>query len=358
MAVVISKLAVLLSANTARFQKGMTQAENRTQRMSKRVNKLSSTLTIAAGAAFALATRQALRYAGAMKQAFMRTLDLIDQQTKMARQLGLSQEAMAGLTLQAGRAGVQNRKLQLGLQRMTRRIAEAAQGLGEAQGALNTLGLDARELARLSPDRQFARIAEAMAQVRNRGEQVRLSFKLFDSEGVELLRLLDDGQAGIDASVQRARDLGLALSKLETRSVEVLKDTFQDTRDILQGIANTLTVKIAPFVTGFLKRVNRDLQDINTLVQVIFENELFTRKIPLLDANRQLNELLGSVPKLPDSTSQTVPVEDASVGKTLNELVSIVDRIAGAVELMPAPLFTVANDFVLLGRYGGMRGTP
>ena len=78
----------------------------------------------------------------------------VDELGKVSDKLGISTERLAGLQHAAELTGNSTRNLNLGLQRMVRRVAEAAEGTGEAQNALAELGLDAKELAQLSPDHQ------------------------------------------------------------------------------------------------------------------------------------------------------------------------------------------------------------
>ena len=364
MAIVISKLAVLLTAQTAQFLSRMDKAETKTRSFGRSAKKMNLALSAAIGAGVGLAVRQLARYGASIEQAIKKSAALIDQQTKMARQLGLSQSALAGLTRQARFAGVEQRKLQLGLQRMTRRVAEAARGTGEAQEAIATLGLDAQSLARLSPDKQFMRIADAMGNVHSQGEKVRLSFKLFDSEGVELLRLMEGGSNAIAQFVEEAKALNLGLTRLETSRIERMQDAFADMQDTVQGMANTLTVKLAPIITMMTERVTRDLKDINFLIQAITERSLFTRQIPLLDFNRSLNRLfeLFSGFSLGGASSPTAsPIPSGIATETVDLLRKLVQQNAQLIEsqnLEVGTLRTLVQDTKRLANFNMTGSLP
>lgn len=101
-------------------------------------------------------------FSGAAIRAIVATTDKID---KFSLRLGISREKLSELKFAGEQTGVEFNQLTMGLQRMTRRIAEAAQGTGEAKAALAELGLSARELSTLSPDEQFMKITEAMQGV-------------------------------------------------------------------------------------------------------------------------------------------------------------------------------------------------
>ena len=80
--------------------------------------------------------------------------------------------------------------MDLALRKMSRRIQEAAQGTGAASVALQRLGLDAQELAKLTPDEQFLALADAMKSTRSHAERLQHTMALFESEGMPLVNTL------------------------------------------------------------------------------------------------------------------------------------------------------------------------
>ena len=141
----------------------------------------------------------------------------IDSLAKTADKLGLTTEALQLLRYQGEQSGVSINTMDMALQRMTRRVAEAAQGTGEAKGAIKELGLSAAELAAMSPDQQFKAIAEAMKGVAAQGDKVRLAMKLFDSEGVALVNTLVSDLTKVEA---RFDSLGVSITRQQAAIVE------------------------------------------------------------------------------------------------------------------------------------------
>ena len=77
-----------------------------------------------------------------------RSLDATDSLAKTASKIGTTTEALSKLQYAAQLTGVEQNTLNMAMQRFTRRAAEAAQGTGEAKGALRELGVDANKLQR------------------------------------------------------------------------------------------------------------------------------------------------------------------------------------------------------------------
>ncbi len=172
-------------------------------------------------------------------------LAVIDSTAKVSDKLGISTEALAAMHLQAERSGVATNTMNMALQRMVRRLSEAAQGTGEAQGALKELNLGAVELAKLSPDKQFAAIAEKMKDVNNQGDKVRLAFKLFDSEGVSLINTLNGGAAAAKDAQDFVAKYGVAISRLDAAKIEAVNDKWGDANKAIDGLVNTLTISLS-----------------------------------------------------------------------------------------------------------------
>jgi hypothetical protein len=173
-----------------------------------------------------------------------------DALQKQADKLGVTARQLAALQLAGRLTGVQNEKLTLGLQRLTRRVAEAAQGTGEAQGALKELGLDAGRLATLPLDEQFSAIATAMAGVTSQSNEIRLGFKLFDSEGVDLIRTLRLGAEQLQKIERDTIAWNAALSEVDSRRIEDAQNEIERARTALSGIGNTLAVAFSAAIGG------------------------------------------------------------------------------------------------------------
>jgi hypothetical protein len=169
----------------------------------------------------------------------------IDALGKTADKLGTTTEALAGYRHAAELSGVASNTADMALQRMTRRLAEAAQGTGEAKAALKELGLDAKRLAGMGPTKAFADIAEKMKGVKNQADRVRLSFKLFDSEGVALVNTLKLGKVGLADAAAEAEKLGIAISRVDAAKVEKANDAFTKMAGAFKGFGNTIVTNFA-----------------------------------------------------------------------------------------------------------------
>lgn len=195
----------------------------------------------------------------------------IDSLAKTADKLGIATEDLAALRFAAEQTGVQTNTLDMALQRMTRRVAEASRGTGEAVGALKELGLSAQELNNLSPDETFRRIAGAMEGVPNQSDRVRLAFKLFDSEGVALVNTLAAGEQGLEDFAKQAEELGITLSRVDAKMVEDANSAIDRTSAILRGVGQQFTVQLAPVIEAFADKINDAAKETNNFQGVFID---------------------------------------------------------------------------------------
>ena len=236
----IGTLVTNLKVKTASFTKGMRKGKRGLSSFSKSVQ---STNRMLKGLAAAMAGFFALR---ALKRFVTDALKTIDVTAKVSDKLGIATEKLIGLRRAAKLTGVATVTLDMALQRMVRRVSEAAMGTGEAQSALKALGVDAQKLNAMTVDQQFSTLAEAMSKVTSQSDKVRLSFKLFDSEGVALVNTLSLGADGLARVQKESEQLGSTFDRIEAAKVEAANDAFATMGEKLQGLSNTLAIGLAP----------------------------------------------------------------------------------------------------------------
>ncbi len=243
----IGKLTAILSLNSARFTKGLTKSR---KRLSKFGRGIGSSLKGAIRALTSFKTLRAGAAVGGVGLFITKTIAAIDKTGQFGKRIGVAAGQLAGLQHAAASAGVKAETVNMALQRMTRRVAEAAVGTGEAQGAIIQLGLSAKSLAALSPDKQLYRIADAMRSVKTQGERVRLAFKLFDSEGVSLVAMLGGGSAALRKFQEDAERLGLALDENAYRKAGKAAIALDRLQKLFRGIGQTLAIELTPYITA------------------------------------------------------------------------------------------------------------
>jgi hypothetical protein len=188
------------------------------------------------------------------------SLSATNSLAKTASKIGTTTEALGALRYAAELTGVSTTTMDMALQRFTRRTAEAAQGMGEAKGAIRELGLNAQELNRMPLDKRMIVLADAFSGVKSESDRLRLAFKLFDSEGAALVNTLSQGGDGLREMLGEARMLGLTMSSSAAKGVEDTVDAFTKLQSLFKGVRDQTVGALAPAIEMLVERFTAFLQ--------------------------------------------------------------------------------------------------
>lgn len=223
-----------------RAQKIEEQRQERLNRLYRRGRLIMiGTATATAG----LAARSFVR-------SFKDQVDQVDKLNKVTEKLGISTEMLTRLQFTAGQvSGLSADQVSKGLEKMVRRVSEAAAGTGEAKEALKEIGLDAIELEAMSPDQAFISIARAMDKVADEGQRVRLATKLFDDEQAGLHTTLKLSNKELERMFKLSDSIGNTLSDFEADRMSEAKDAIDAMTKAWEGMSRELATGVAPAVT-------------------------------------------------------------------------------------------------------------
>lgn len=177
-----------------------------------------------------------------------------DAIAKTARKLGLGVEELQKWRFAADRSGIASNTFDMALQRFTRRAREAADGTGEARGALQFLGIELKdgEGNLRSRTELLDDIGEAMKNIEDPSLRMRVAFKLFDSEGVSMVNMLTQGKEGMQQLRKEAEELGLITEENAARS-EAYVDQLTNFMQVIKSLKDSVIGELLPGMTAWLK---------------------------------------------------------------------------------------------------------
>jgi hypothetical protein len=197
--------------------------------------------------------------AGGLTLLVRQSLLATDALSKTASKIGTTTEALSGLQYAGKLTGVEVNVMNMALQRFSRRASEAAQGTGEAKGAIRELGIDARELVKLPLDERMLVLADAFQGVQSESDKLRIAFKLFDSEGAALVNTLSQGRGALAEMLGEAKALGVVMSSEAAQGVEDANDEFLKLNSIFKGILDQTTAALAPALKFIVESISKSL---------------------------------------------------------------------------------------------------
>lgn len=164
-----------------------------------------------------------------------------DTLDKMSKRTGLSAEALSELGFAAEQSGANLEAVETSVRRMQKTLTDAADGTKAAADAFAALGLSVGDLAGLSPEQQFERIAGRLNGILDPTRKAALAMEIFGRSGTALLPMLGD----MEALRQQARDLGLTVSTETAAKAAVLNDVLNIMRRTVKDVAFEIGASLA-----------------------------------------------------------------------------------------------------------------
>ncbi|OWV30193.1 hypothetical protein, partial [Halomonas campaniensis] len=196
-------------------------------------------------------------------------IDYADQLQKTNLRIGASVEALSQYNHVASLSGVEFSNLTTAWQRQTRRISEAAQGTGAAKDALEALGLSAKALNQLAPEDQFERIAVALEEVESQADRTALAMKLWDTEGVGLLQITNQGADAIRAMREEADRLGLTISQDTANAMAGYNDEMARFQAVATGVTRQVASELVPAMTTGLQTASEWVDEMGGAAEIL-----------------------------------------------------------------------------------------
>jgi len=214
--------------------------ETDTKRAEKRLKEFESSIKKTALAFGAIGVASVTALSVMVKK----SIDSMDAMSKMAQQAGVSVEALSSLSYAADLSGVSAEQFTTTLGRLTKGMADAAAGTGEAKKAFDLLGIGSSSLQ--SADEALMAIADKFAQMDDGAQKTALALQLFGRAGMQMIPFLNMGRDGIAELQAEADRLGVTLNTQTAQAAERFNDNLTRLGAIGQGLANKLASALLP----------------------------------------------------------------------------------------------------------------
>lgn len=214
---------------------GLNSAAQRLQRFGAAIRGIGLQFAVPAAAVFAPLVAASQTYA-----------EVGDKLAKASTRTGASVESLSTLGYAAKQSGADLESLETGIKKMSKTLVEAAQGSAPAIDALREVGLTVADLAKLSPDERFKKIADGLSRIQDPAVKSTAAMEIFGKGAIALLPLMQDGARGIELLQQRARDLGLEWSTRDAKAAEEFGDRLDDLWQVLKNGVAVIGGAVAP----------------------------------------------------------------------------------------------------------------
>lgn len=184
---------------------------------------------------------------------FVSQAKLIDGNREMAASLGVSYKAFVDMSLVAREAGVDIGALAASFSFMQRAIFDATNGAQPLIDSFSRIGISAKDIINLSPDKQFEIIAQALSKIENPAERAAVGQDLLGRGFRQLIPVIEDYSNKIKDASDFNERFGLSFSDEDAAKVDNMTDSLNRAIETLKGLAQTVVVDAAPAIEGLAK---------------------------------------------------------------------------------------------------------
>lgn len=256
----ITRLNVMISASSKGLSAGIAKANGALDKLSRSARRMQGTLTKAFSPAITSAAKlmgnglkavgvAAVAAGGALAYFTKNQIDAIGDTADMADRLGVTYNRLKAIQFAAKLAGIDSEKLNSAFEKMQDTLGSAASGNKSAIDSLGRIGITMEQLDKLSPEKRFEAIGQAIAKIQDPAARIAAARDIFGKAGGALIVLFESGGAAIDEAAARLESFGQNLSDLDIENVRAAGDAMDTLLEILKGIGDQLAANISPYIT-------------------------------------------------------------------------------------------------------------
>jgi phage-related protein len=224
-------------------------------------------------------------------------LSTADKLGKVSSKLGIATPELQKFQFAAEQSGIHSNTLNTALQRFTRRLEDAKKGVGPAKDAFDDMGLSFSNLdgTTKTAEQMFLEVADAMSGIDDQSKKVSLAFKLFDSEGVSLINMLQNGSGAIKEMGDQLEDFGGIIDDDAIKATE----RFNDAVNLTSKAVRVVFSESVLFLSDAFERMGRGFDKIfgsAEKVKKVSEDQTAVRIKQTQIENEYVQKLLTEVP--------------------------------------------------------------
>lgn len=194
----------------------------------------------------------------AIKNAVVGYTDAGEAIYKGALRAGMSVEEWQRMKYVAEQSGVAIESLEGATAKLNKQIGDAAAGKNkDLAGLFKKLGISARDAngqLRTGID-MLPELADAFSRNKNPVVQARMGMALFGKSWQEMMPLLMEGSAGIEANLDRFKKLKGVMSLDDVKGAKELGDKFKDLEMVTKGFQNTIAKELVPVLGPLIEDI-------------------------------------------------------------------------------------------------------
>lgn len=187
-------------------------------------------------------------------------IDAQDALAKTSQSTGIAVESLAGLEFAASQSGTSLERISKAVGNFSRIVLEAEGGTDKYSRLIKGLGLNLEELKNATPEQQFIALAGAINANVSEQERAAVITSLLGQRYTELIPLLNQGADGIQALIDKGRELNPVTEK-QAQQAELFNDNLDKLGRKAKNVGINITNDLLPALTRVTDEMERAGQE-------------------------------------------------------------------------------------------------
>jgi hypothetical protein len=241
----LGQLIVKVAANIAEFQSGMDKAAHLADKNFTSMQDAARKASAAVGLAFTAA-------AGATVALVKRQIDLADNMSLVAQQIGVTVESLSALAYAADQNGVKMQEFSSDAAQLAKNMSDAAKGTGQALPAFKAMGISVTDASGNLKDMGtiLDEVADKFATYRDGTNKTALAVQIFGTQGAKLIPMLNGGSKALKEAAGEAKQFGAVISTGTANAANQFNDNLSRMKAIVDGLGNEIMADLMPNLQG------------------------------------------------------------------------------------------------------------
>jgi hypothetical protein len=182
------------------------------------------------------------------------TSEAIENMGRLSEKTGVAVEDLSALSFAAKMSDVPFEGLAKGIEKLSKAmlgLEDSPKGNAASQ-AIRNLGVETKNAdgTLRSASAVFIDISEKFSRMKDGAEKTGLALQIFGKAGAELIPLMNQGAAGIEALMAKAKELGVVLTKEDVEAAQHFNDTIKIALEFIKGLGFQFVEGLLPALTA------------------------------------------------------------------------------------------------------------
>lgn len=305
----VGDIAISVGADIGPLVRDLTKGSAAVSKFGKDAQASGGGMLLASKAGLALSASVLAASAG-MGFLAKRAIDTAGELHDLSIQTGISVANLQAMRQVAEEAGVAHEGLSGAIKKMQVSLGGLQAGTKAQVEAFDALGLSYSDFAGLSPDEQFAKLAESIAAIQDPMLKTNAAVDVFGKAGADLIPMMQGYGAAVAEAAAHQEALGIAMSDADAAQLDDLGDAMGRLGDSAQGAATQFAVAFGPailegveFLTHAMEGLNAMFADFKAFMETTPEEGVFITIAKNTEkATAQLNMMALAYSGLSDGT--------------------------------------------------------